>query len=203
MKNYLRTTLIVFFLFFKTQALVAQQIDSTIYYKLKEIDSTTTVYYSRTFYSSNHIKEEGWVKLEKPDTKFVKLGTHNPEDTLYHKCGVWKYYYKNGFPKVITEFPLNDGDSIHQKSFNKKNQLTYECTLIKQFPERATWDVITRFTSPAYRTEKYYKDEKLYAIKNWIKDFYPDGKWVYFDTEGKVIKEEIYSHGKLLSETKH
>jgi antitoxin component YwqK of YwqJK toxin-antitoxin module len=85
-------------LFFNICTISGQSVDSTIYYLYKDKKNVTGVEYITDYYKNGQLKSEGWIVYEKASSQseIVQINNWANYDTVVHKFGVWKSYYKRG-----------------------------------------------------------------------------------------------------------
>jgi hypothetical protein len=120
---------------------MAQSIDSTTYFKLRETDTISKIFYLTTYYNNaidNHgyatKKNEGWMKREKIDSSIFCFKDGFSVDSTDFRMGVWKYYYHIGTLESIVDFGYSIRDSIHLASYDWNNKPDEEAIYIYQYP---------------------------------------------------------------------
>ena len=119
------------------------------------------------------------------------------------KRGPWKWYYRNGQVKdsvFYTDLGLPTGIAI---KFNNDGTILektdYGTSLNFKIRERNWLTTIAKDYTKTY----YYKEPNIPQKKVTYLDKKKSGNWQYFDKNGKLISEENYENGKLISSIKY
>jgi hypothetical protein len=176
---------------FQSNLTFSQSPDSSTYYKLKQLNSNANVYYVYGRFNDGSLEYEGWVQ---------------DKDSIESKFGIWKHYYKGGQIWRIEDKAINNTDTLHQKLYNKKGDLTNEFSFLLKDPSplgtsyTSTMDI---YSVSKYLSVRRYKHGKLKSIKNWKgNSLKKEGTWLFFNESEKILEEKHYSNGKLLSSKK-
>jgi antitoxin component YwqK of YwqJK toxin-antitoxin module len=135
--------------------------------------------------------------VKKPNGEYYSLDVfdslNNPTTKIeYYRTIVIKRkdYYRGGILELDEEYDKKGKYFVLQKYFYPDGKLFSELLLVDQ-------------RKNSYSYKEYSKNGKLklegQKIRNpEINDYFNQGKWVYYDESGKIIKEEIYKKGTLV-----
>lgn len=192
----MRIFLIISFLFIGSVPVKAQLPDSTTYYKLREADTVSSVYYKRTYYE-NVLKKEGWCKYEKIDSSLIIPDKFYDKDSMEINYGKWRYYHSNGDLNCIIDFGLTLRDTLRGFYYDWNGKLQEETISVHKFPivhsKGFGWENVPYFHF--FITYKNGVVKSSGALINGEKQghflFSKNGKTVY-----KII---TYDNGKVIS----
>lgn len=124
--------------------------------------------------------------------KYYKDGTLKSR-VLYKEGYVlkWEDYYPTGKLEYLEEFHKSLDYYIVKKSFFENGQLE---SLLELNPKKKV------FISQEYFENGILKEEGKIVFNTAMYDYRKIGKWVIFDQNGKMIKEELYDKGVLSKE---
>jgi len=181
----------------------AQDIDSTAYKWFIDDINIDSVYYSRSYFDSGELYEEGWVILMSRDNSYKSF---HPSSNL--ECissvtvfvGKHVFYYKNGAVETILSYPRSTSDTVHMIFYNKKG----EVEAIDKFIERPV--IIMDCNEGETRATKYFE---FYHFENYSKgslrsegyylgDYLKSGCWKYYNKKGELKKQKYFENNSLV-----
>ncbi|MCF6242806.1 MAG: toxin-antitoxin system YwqK family antitoxin, partial [Bacteroidales bacterium] len=123
------------------------------------------------------------------------------------KDGLWKYYDKGA--KVAEENFTMGKKNGQSKTYFRNGQMSEEKNW-KDNVENGVWRQYYENGKKRLETKidmgvrnsvyyVYYQNGRL-KIRGQYKNDLMDGKWIYYDTDGKVLKEIVYHNGKAENE---
>ena len=106
----------------------------------------------------------------------------------------WEDYYTSGKLEYLEEFHKSLDYYLVKKSFYENGQLE---SLLELNPKKMT------YISQEYFENGILKEEGKIIFNTTMYDYEKLGKWVIFDQNGKLLKEEFYEKGVLSKEKKY
>ncbi|MEM9889168.1 MAG: hypothetical protein AAF849_25080 [Bacteroidota bacterium] len=103
------------------------------------------------------------------------------------KIGVWSYYSENGIKEKEIEYQGNYYNGIYRE-FYSNGKLKEEGNYIVIVKEREV-----NLIDP----ETFEETKSVRKMETSVKE----GKWIYKDEHGKIVKEEYFKEGKLKKKT--
>ena len=118
------------------------------------------------------------------------------------EIGTWIMYYENGQIKEISRRNFfNDYINLKLKLVVDTDFVNYSETRkylsfsTLSYKNPIVGDVITYYSNGQIESIKHYKDYKCsHSVSTQIKD----GVWKFYDSDGKITYERIYSNGKFI-----
>ncbi len=195
----------LFFIFYLTSFSIclAQQIDSTIYFQIKNDKRILGIHYAQVLYKNENVKEEGWeYKKENNRTDGKYWGKqYDKFPVLLYRVGEWKHYYKNGKLKLLDNIPMEDDSLRKEKHYNKKGELKYE------FSFTAMDELSYRLTEKGKRrklknfSKKEYRNGKLWLVESYANGR-KNGVWKEYDKNQEFETTIEYRDGKKIKRIK-
>jgi len=133
-----------------------------------------------------------------PDGKVDNRLSYWPNGNAYEswscangKDGTLIRHYPNGVVQFKGGYVAGKANGV--RTFYDKKGNPLEGTDSAEFPDKMKMVVSCRQGKPFGNVE-VFMDQKL-RLRASMKDGYPDGKWVYFDSSGRETSEEQYENG--------
>lgn len=190
-----------------------QSSDSTIYHIYKTKKNVTGVKYVKDYYANGQLKSEGWMVLEKssPESEIIQVSNWANYDTIEHRFGVWKSYYKDGKISEIDSIGKYKNELVKEYFYNGTTFNGKNCLLrIATFKPLVSIDKVSKkwYASKQDDIEwihfQYFSSKcniiakEEYFIGNNIKS----GTWKWYK-KGSLTKTQEYKDGKLIAEKKY
>ena len=186
----------------------SQVIDSTVYNYFSNMENIDSVVYRKEFHNNLILKKEGWVVYENlTDSKNYRNIVVKDESvvSLYHSFGVVKMYNSKGILTDSIFIPVEIGKESNHYRYND-DQTINKIMIWKPKSEIQLKDVEDTYTKQKYYTfntegneyfiSHHYKNGKISRTKRYIGNWVKDGCWLWYDLNGKIVKEVFYLNGK-------
>ncbi len=103
----------------------------------------------------------------------------------------WEDFYPNGNPEYYEEYDKK-GHYVAQKSFSENGQPQETLELVNKKK--------LQYSKKEYFENGKIKSEGETVYNEDLLDYQQSGKWLYYDENGKLVKEETYVGGKVNEE---
>ncbi len=167
--------------------------DGSVIHKGYYLDGQVKVY--KNFYPNGQVEREfkNLDQFRSLMRKYYKNGTLKSEVRYVEGNAIkWTDYYESGQVEYSEEYNKGFDYHLERKSFykNGKPQELFELDNRKKL----------LFTQQEFFDNGQMKSDGMIKYDQSIFDFYKVGKWMYYDENGNLTKDEVYSKGMVQKE---